>query len=134
MELFFDTSAVVPLILEEPHSQKALEAWNNTTRVWAWRWLQVETEAALGRRRAGAKAWHQWRLISSAVTWLDLEPRMWPRLRAFNRPLRLRAADACHLYIFNDAASVVPDLKLVCFDKELNEAAKMLELDLVDQN
>ena len=133
MELFFDTSAMVPLILDEPHSQKALETWDKATRAWAWRWLQVEAEAALGRRRAGARAWHQWRLVASAITWLDLEARMWPLLCAFNRPLRLRAADAGHLYIYNSATSVVPTLKLVCFDKDLNEAAKALGLDVIDQ-
>jgi predicted nucleic acid-binding protein len=134
MDLFFDTSAVVPLILDEPHSRKALETWNQATRVWAWRWLQVEAEAALGRRRADAHAWHQWRLVSSALTWLDLEARMWPQLCAFNRSLRLRAADAGHLYTYNGATSVVPQLKLVCFDKELNEAARALGLDLIDQD
>jgi predicted nucleic acid-binding protein len=134
MELFFDTSAVIPLILEEPDSHKALEAWNQGTRVWAWRWLQVEAEAALGRRRADARAWHQWRLVSSALTWLDLEARTWPQLCAFNRPLRLRAADAGHLYACHRATSVVPDLKLVCFDKELNDAAKALGLDVIGQD
>lgn len=134
MDLFFDTSAVVPLILYEPHSQKALETWDKATRVWAWRWLQVEAEAALGRRRADAQAWHQWRLVSSALTWLDLEAPMWPRLCAFNRPLRLRATDAGHLFTYSGATSVVPDLKLVCFDNELKEAAKTLGLEVIDQH
>ena len=131
MELFFDTSAVVPLILAEPHSRRAIETWDQATRVWAWRWLQVEAEAALGRRRAEARAWRQWRSVSSAMTWLDLEARMWPQLCAFNRPLRLRAADAGHLYTYTGAASVVPNLKLVCFDTEMREAAKALGLDVI---
>lgn len=134
MELFFDTSAVVPLLLEEPYSQRALESWGKATRAWAWRWLQVETEAALSRRRAGARAWHQWRLVSSALTWLDLEISVWPQLCAFNRPLGLRAADAGHLFIYSGATRVVPELRLVCFDKELNDAAKTLGLEVIDQD
>ncbi|HUF62065.1 MAG TPA: hypothetical protein VMN36_08315 [Verrucomicrobiales bacterium] len=131
MELFLDTSAVVPLILREPHTPRALEIWQEGERVWAWRWLQVEAEAAIARRRADARAWRQWSLVSSAIVWLDLEPRSWPLLLAFNRPLRLRAADAGHLYVFHRAASVAPQLRLVCFDAELHAAARTLGLDAI---
>lgn len=128
MELFFDTSAIVPLILVEPHSESALEAWQRAERVWAWRWLSVEAEAALGRRRAHPEAWAQWRSLAASINWLDLDPEAWDQLRSFNRPLRLRAADAGHLFIFDRAISVIPEMVLVNFDRELAEAADLLGL------
>ena len=130
MELFFDTSAVVPLLLDEPFSKKACLAWERANRVWGWRWLQVEAEAALCRRKAPATAWRQWAQLSAGFNWLDLETKSFPLLRAFNRPLRLRAADAGHLYTLQLATQVIPSMKLVCFDKELKRAAKLLGLDL----
>ena len=131
MELFFDTSAVVPLLLEEPFSRKAFKAWESADRVWGWRWLQVETEAALSRRKASATAWQQWSVLTARFTWLDLDAKSFPQLRVFNRPLRLRAADAGHLFTFQLATQVIPKMKLVCFDKELKRAAKVLGLDTV---
>ncbi len=89
MELFFDTSALVPLLLEEPFSKKAARAWDSATRVWAWKWMQVEAEAALSRRKAPATAWQQWVQMANEFTWLDLDSKSFPQLRAFNRPLRL---------------------------------------------
>ena len=131
MDLFFDTSAVVPLLLTEPHSNKASQAWSKAERVWAWRWLHVETEAALSRRKAPAIAWRNWHQMASVFSWLDLGEQHYAQLRAFNRPLKLRAADAGHLYIFHLATNVVPSMKLVCFDQELRRATKTLGLELL---
>ncbi len=130
MELFFDTSAVVPLMVEEPHSEEALEAWGMARRVWAWRWMMVEAEAALGRRGGDSETWRQWRQMSSTFNWLDLEFENWAQLCSFNRPLRLRAADAGHLFVFDRAAGVIPELKLICFDRELCQAATTLGLSV----
>lgn len=106
MELFFETSAVVPLLLEEPHTEKACEVWSKAKRVWAWRWLQFETEAALSRRKAPAVAWQKWHQVSSVFGWLDIDDRQYSQLRFFNRTLRLRAADAGHLYTFHLAVPI----------------------------
>ncbi len=128
MELFFDTSAIVPLLLVEPKSGAAGDAWAKAGRVWAWRWLEVETEAALGRRRAPPGAWAQWRALAAAMQWLDLDPAAWPQLRAFNRPLRLRAADAGHLFVFERVLGAVPEMEMVSFDREMASAARALGL------
>lgn len=68
--------------------------------------------------------------MAAEFSWLDLDARTYPQLRAFNRPLRLRAADAGHLFTFQLATQVIPSMKLACFDKELRRAAKRLGLDL----
>ena len=90
----------------------------------------LEAEAAPGRRRANSEAWQEWRSIASVIHWLDLASADWDEVCAFNRPLRLRAADAGHVFVFDRAAGVVPGLKLVCFDQEMNAAASNLNLPL----
>lgn len=131
MDIFFDTSAIVPLLIKEVHTPKAQAAWSKATRAWAWRWMQVEAEAALGRRKASAEAWAQWRTLANGIKWLDMEPRMWAQLCAFNRPLRLRAADAGHLFVYDRAMTVVAGMALATFDDEMAEAAAALSLPLV---
>jgi uncharacterized protein with PIN domain len=68
---FFDTSAIVPLILREPHSQAARTAWETAEECFAWKWLKVETEAALVRRKASAPAWQLWRTIEASMSWVE---------------------------------------------------------------
>ena len=131
MDIFFDTSAIVPLLIKEVHTGKAQAAWSKATRAWAWRWMQVEAEAALGRRRASTDAWAQWRTLANSIKWLELEPKMWPQLCAFNRPLRLRAADAGHLFVYDRAMTVVQGMALATFDDEMAAAAGSLCLPLV---
>ena len=128
MHLFLDTSAVVPLFLQEKHTAAALDAWERSSQLYAWRWMQVEAEAALARRRAPAAAWAEWRQFSAAVSWLEMSESLLPQLCAFNRALRLRAADAGHLFVFDRAVTVVPELQLVSFDNEMIEAADTLGL------
>lgn len=128
MHLFFDTSAVIPLLLQEPHTPRALEAIAQAERLFAWRWLQVETEAAITRRRATPVAWSEWRQLAASIHWLELSESTFPALCAFNRPLRLRAADAGHLFVFDRAITVVPELHLVTFDDEMTAAAQTLGL------
>ncbi len=128
MDLFLDTSAVVPLFLQEPHSAAALKAWEQSTELYAWRWMQVEAEAALARRRATPQTWSEWRQLAATISWLEMGESLLPQLCAFNRPLRLRAADAGHLFVFDRAITVVPELHLVSFDNEMLAAARTLGL------
>jgi predicted nucleic acid-binding protein len=131
MDLFFDTSAIVPLLLIEPHSEQALEAWGRAERVWAWRWLGVEAEAAMGRRHATPRSWAQWRSLEAAIHWLDLGSEEWDQVRSFNRSLRLCAADAGHLFVFDRALAAIPEMALVCFDREVAGAAESLGLPVL---
>ena len=72
MEVFFDTRVIVPLLIEEPGSAKAVEVWKSTGVAWAWEWALVETEAALVRRRSPSEAWAQWRGLSRRILFLRL--------------------------------------------------------------
>ena len=128
METFWDTSAIVAFLIKEPHTEAARKAWSKTTRCWAWRWVVVETEAALARRQAPPEAWSQWDTLLSALNLLDLEVECWDALRAFNRGLPLRASDAAHLFVCERASTALPGLRLVSFDAEQTKAARHIGL------
>ncbi len=123
MPAFFDTSAIVPLILKEPHSRAAGSLWKETSRRIAWQWLRMEVEAALVRRTAPPGAWRQWRVIEAAIDWVEPQAGWLEHLRSFNRGVGLRAADAGHLYLMEHCLRGVPDLRLVTFDNEMRDAA-----------
>ncbi|MBU0679369.1 MAG: type II toxin-antitoxin system VapC family toxin [Verrucomicrobia bacterium] len=132
MRAFFDTSAVVPLLLEEPLTADARGAWDECSEAWAWSWLRVEAEAALSRRKADAVAWRAWRSLSEGIQFVSLNADQLPTLCAFNRGIGLRAADAGHLFVCDRLMKHVPDLKLLTFDREMLEAATRLGLDSAD--
>jgi uncharacterized protein with PIN domain len=123
MLLYWDTSAIVPLVLDEPHTAQAQRARAATRRAFAWGWMQVEAEAALLRRNAAPKHWENLAQLLSAFVWLDMEPHDFSALRQFNRPLALRAGDAGHLYVYSRAYAADPRIQLVTFDTEMRKAA-----------
>lgn len=131
MDVFWDTSAMVALLLQEPSSAAARAAWTRTSRAWAWRWAVMEAEAALSRRKAPPSAWSQWAVLQGSLRLLDLDPAHWEALRAFNRGLRLRAADAAHVFVCERAATAVPRLNFITFDTEQAAAARSIGLSVL---
>ena len=126
MQVYLDTSAAVPLILQEPHSKAAVSAWKHVTQAWAWQWMRVEAEAALIRRKAGPEAWRRWRALSSRIEWLSFDESLFDQVCTFNRSLGLRAADASHLFVCDRALRAVPSLTLLTFDSEMRDAAQRI--------
>lgn len=131
MRVFFDTSAIVPLVLSEAHSAAVRRAWPGFTEYWAWSWLVVEAEAALVRQKADADAWAEWNRVARSLTLLELNPRDHATLRAFNRGLGLRAADAGHLFLFDRLGRELDGLQLATFDREMIQAAGNLSMPMV---
>ncbi len=123
MFCFFDTSAIVPLLLEEPNSEVATGLWLQATERYAWQWLRVETEAALVRRKASLASWESWRGLETSVHWVEPEEGWMKNLRLFNRGLGLRAADAGHLFLMEQCVAHQPTLRLVTLDREMQMAA-----------
>jgi hypothetical protein len=123
MHLFWDTSAVIPLVFQEAHSAQAARAHAAARWAFGWSWMRVEAEAALLRRRAGAQHWQELQKLASSFIWLELPPNEESAVRQFNRPLGLRASDAAHLYVFSKASGVDPAMQLVTFDQEMQSAA-----------
>lgn len=102
---FWDTSAIVPLICDEPDSPRRESQLADDVSVIVWYATPVELEAAICRRiREGTldanQAWAARRKISVlAASWIEVEPSAEVRDRAL-RLLRvhpLRTGDALQL-------------------------------------
>jgi predicted nucleic acid-binding protein len=130
MNLFWDTSALVALLFEEPHSAEAERARASTTTGHAWRWIRVEAAAAMSRRDASDERWARMEGLLASLRLIDLSPDDLDVLCRVNRTWRLRAADAGHLHCFRRAAYAMPDLQLVTFDDEMVAAARTHGLPL----
>jgi len=128
MRVYFDTSAIIPLVLAEAHSEAMRSSWPEFTERWAWSWLVIEAEAALVRQKADADAWAEWSRVARSLNLIELNPRDHGALRAFNRGLGLRAADAGHLFLFDRLAREIDGLQLVTLDREMGEAAENLAM------
>jgi len=131
LETFWDSSALVALLLQGPHSTAAQGIWSASGRAWCWKWTQVEVEAVLGQRRAQPATWAAWRRVMSAMQWLDLVPGAQPALCQFNRTARLSAPVAAQLFVFDRASAAVHGLQLLSFDRETILAAEMLSMPMV---
>jgi hypothetical protein len=130
MNLFYDTSAWIPLLLKEESSSRMWEVKLTATEIWAWNWMRVETESTLTRRQASPECWRNWHHLKNEVNWVDLDPRELDTLCSFNRGLMLRAADAGHLFVFDRLFTEFPSLVLLTLDKELALAARNIGLPL----
>lgn len=128
MMRFWDTSAVVPLLLHEAGTKLVAGAFDGADDHCAWRWMRVETEASLTRRCANAAAWMGWESLATEFTWVDIRVEDHPSLLAFNRKVGLRAADAAHLFCAMKVAQAVPEMVLVSLDEEMLGAARKLKL------
>lgn len=121
--LFWDTSAVIPLVFREPNSILAMEASGSSSQNYAWNWLKIEAHAALARRNATDAQTDHLRRLLDAILFIDIPPDKTNELCDINRKWKLRAADAAHLFCFQQAALVLPDLRFVCFDDEIRDVA-----------
>lgn len=128
MIAFWDTSAILPLILREPYSGSANAAWSASTHNYAWSWLRVEAESGLIRRKASSKQWKTLTAVFDTISWIELGSQKFEQICTFNRKAGLRATEAGHLFCFQQASIVLPDLKLVCFDEEICAAVIKLRL------
>jgi len=134
MRLFYDTSAWVPLIIEESTSGRMWDVKMQAEEIWAWSWMQVETEATLVRRKAGPDAWRLWQVLKRDVNWVDLEPEFSTSLCMFNRALGLRAADAGHLFVYTRVFAQFPEVRFLCLDQELCAAAHRIAVPVFTEN
>lgn len=129
---FWDSSAIVPLCLREPNSDRLRSLAEADEDIVTWWGSRVECVSALSRRRRegvlGPNAEQKARALLSALSavWSEVQPTEAVRLRA-ERLLMvhpLRAADASQLAAALVWASESPQgLELVCLDERLKEAA-----------
>ena len=130
---FWDSSALVPLLVAEPGSAAAFREYVADPEVIAWWGCEVECVSALARLEregsipAGSMAEALRRLDGIVLAWREVEPVARVRQIAI-RVLRvhpLRAADALQLAAAIVASEDQPaSLPLVTLDERLAEAAE----------
>lgn len=129
MIAYFDTSAVVPLLVAEPGSPRAAQLWDAADRVVSARLVYPEGRAALAQaHRLGRLTARQLRAavdeLGDRYNQLDLveiDQELALRAGELAEKHRLRGYDAIHL----EAANTVrdPDLVVVAGDGALLHAA-----------
>ena len=137
---FWDSSAIVPLLVREPPTSRLLRLWEREDALLVWWGTRVECASALARLdhsgglavAAAAEAFA--RLDAVAGAWSEVEPSETLRQTA-QRLLRahdLRAADALQLAAAWVASENRPaSLELVCLDDRLALAARREGFPLV---
>lgn len=137
---FWDSSAIVPLLVREPSSPRSKALLREDPVVLAWWAAEVECTSALARlerekslSRKSAKGAHQ-RLAAFRDSWNEVQPTAGLKETA-TRLLRvhvLRAADALQLAAAIVAAEGRPStLGFVCFDERLATAARKEGFEVV---
>lgn len=134
MIAYFDTSALLPLIIEERTSLRAARLWDGAARVVSVRLVYPEGRAALARaKRLGRLTARQLRSAVTGLESLDAQldhvevtADLAVRAGELAEELALRGYDAVHLAA---AASIAdPDLVMVAGDQTLTRAAGELGL------
>jgi uncharacterized protein len=130
---FWDSSAVVPLLLEEPGSDTARALLREDAAMVAWRLAGTEVVSALWRRRRAdeldeaARRFAEQGLALLESTWTSVEDaaHVDRRARRLLAAHPLRAADALQLAAALVACDERSDvLPIVTFDDHLAEAAR----------
>jgi uncharacterized protein len=129
---YFDTSAIVPLLIDEPGTETAGTMWDQAERVVSVRLVRVEARAALAQAvRLGrisdeqhAHAKRELRVIAAQLDLVEIDDDLVDRAAALAEQHALRAYDAVHLA----AAQRVfdQDLVLVAGDQALLAAGENL--------
>jgi predicted nucleic acid-binding protein len=130
---YWDTSALLPLLVEERRSDEVRRLHHQDPAVVTWGWTRVEVTGAIERLARGGKLSRSRRresidrFMELATSWDEVVDLVAVRTRATALLARhpLRAADAAQL----GAALLVADgdpstLSFVCVDERLAEAAE----------
>jgi predicted nucleic acid-binding protein len=138
---FWDTSAIVPLLVAEPSTQRVQALLRRDSDILIWWGTEVECVSALTRLQRTAAldgkelALASDRLRALAGGWNEIEPNELVRESAkrFLRVHPLRAADALQLAAAFTAADRRPSsLEMVTLDERLAAAAQKEGFTLVD--
>lgn len=120
---FWDSSALVSLVIKEKNSPAAKKALDSGTLMFAWDWIRLETHAALTRRGAAAPEFRSLTDLLALFQTLSIRTADFPDIQTLLSKHRLRTADGGHLYCLLKAKKLTANLTFVCFDDELVQAA-----------
>ena len=129
---FWDASALVPLILEQPRTARARELLAEDKELVVWWGSPIECASAIsrlhrdGRLTSAEVARARALLLALKASWFEVQAGDAVREQAF-RILRLhplRAADALQLAAAMEWAGSPPDGNFISFDERLSAAAQ----------
>jgi uncharacterized protein len=131
---YFDTSAIIPLIIEEPASHTCNRIWNDATRIVSTRLLYPEARAALAtakrmRRIAGPQliaAITELDSITMQIDYIEITTQLAHTAGELAHAHGLRGYDAVHLAAAT--AAIDTELLLVTGDADLGTAAASLSI------
>ena len=136
MIVYFDTSAFIPLIIDEQSSDSSERLWNEATRVVSVRLLYAEARAALARahrlgrltKRGLTSAVGLLDALTQEVDSIEISDSLVRRAGALAEDQELRGYDAVHLA----AAQTIADLDTIFAsgDQQLIAAASDLGLNV----
>jgi hypothetical protein len=136
--VYFDTSAVVPILIAESSTETCRRLWEDADRRISSRLTYVEVAAALamaerqGRVSAAEydEAWTNFRDIWSDFDIVDLTPELTSRAASLARSMALRGYDSVHCA----SAMEVYDVELVAAagDARLLAAWRELRVTVLD--
>lgn len=129
MIAYFDTSAVVPLLIDEPGSARATSLWDGADRVVSVRLLYPETRAALAQaERLGRLTARQLRgavtefdSLFEVIDLVEVDHVLAVRAGELAEARRLRGYDAVHLAAAERVRD--PDVVVIAGDGVLLDAA-----------
>lgn len=132
MIVYFDTSAVIPVVIEEPTSRAASRLWDEADRVISSRLVYAETRAALALARrmervddAGLRnAVADFESLYRQLDLVEVTEKLVKSAGSLAEQFALRGYDAVHLAsaeLVND-----PELVLAAGDQNLRQAAQAL--------
>lgn len=134
MIAYFDTSALIPLLIEEPTSETAAVVWDTADRVASARVVYTEARAALALahrldrvdRATKTRAVHDLEALYDQLDRVDVDDELVRRAGALAEEQQLRGYDAIHLAAAERIAD--DDTVVVAGDAELCRAAQSLRL------
>jgi hypothetical protein len=130
--VYFDTSAVLPLVIEEPGSQIASRLWDEAERVVSSRLVYAEGRAALAmalrmKRPDGQdlrSAVDSFEILHNQLHIVEITEGLVHRAGAMAEQFDLRGYDAVHLASLEDITDL--DVVLAAGDRNLLAAAETL--------
>lgn len=134
MIVYVDTSAFIPLLVEEPGSAAAGRLWADAVRVVSSRLLYVEAAAAMaaaarsGRlgRAATRRGYHELERLHGDLDLVEVQDTLVRRAAVLARRLQLRGYDAVHCASAEACAD--DDLVVAAGDRRLRDACGRLGL------
>ena len=136
MITYFDTSAIIPIIIKEPSSDTCIRLWNDATRSISTRLIYPEARAALAQaQRTGRltaanldEAVKELDSIATEINYLEITEHIAESAGVLAQAHGLRGYDAVHLA--SAALANDDDFVFVTGDRNLGSAAQAIGLSV----